>query len=65
MHNFGHNYILVKPSILLDISFFNWAIPGLIFFIFGFSMQLIENKICHQWLWLCRKRPLYQLSHNQ
>ena len=28
--------------------FFNWAIPGLFFFIFVFSMQLIVNKFCRR-----------------
>ena len=49
-----------------------WAIPGLFFFIFVFSIQLTVNKcsinFADDWsrtadLWY-RKRPLYQLSHN-
>ena len=56
------------------VSYFKtWAVPGLFFFIFDFSMQLTVNK-CFIYkfaddrmqtavLW-CQKRPLYQLSHN-
>ena len=49
--------------------FSKWAISGLFFFIFVFSIHLIENKfknfaddkIRTADLW-CRKRPLYQLT---
>ena len=54
-------------------SFQKWAIPGLFFFIFVFSIQLTANKcsilkFANDWirttgLWYW-KRPLYQLSHN-
>ena len=54
------------------IIFLKWAIPGLFFFIFVFSIQLTVNKcsinFADDWirtanLWY-RKRPLYQLSHT-
>ena len=51
------------------LLFLNWAIPGLFFFIFVFSIQLIvHTNFANDWirttnLW-CWKRPLYQLHHN-
>ena len=52
-------------------TFLKWAIPGLFFFIFVFSIQLAVNVqliFAGDWirttdLWN-RKRPLDQLSHN-
>ena len=47
----------------------NWAIPGLFFFIFVFSIQLIVHiYFADDWirtadLW-CQKQPLYQLRLN-
>ena len=53
-------------------SFFKWATPGLFCFIFVFSLQLTVNKCTYKFVdgWIqtadlwCRKRWLYQLSHN-
>ena len=36
-------------SVIADACFFKWAFPGLFFFIFVFSIQLIVNKKC-RWL---------------
>ena len=45
-----------------------WAIHGLPFFIIVFSKQMLHKKFADDWNWTtdlwCRKRPLYQLSHN-
>ena len=72
LHEWEQQYLksISSPTVFLE----NWAIPGLFFFIFVFSIQfwtkLIVNNIadgCIQtadlWYW---KRPLYQLSlsHN-
>ena len=45
-----------------------WAIHGLPFFIIVFSKQMLHKKFADDWNWTtdlwCKKRPLYQLSHN-
>ena len=46
------------------------AIPGLFFLIFVFTIQLTGKNVQYKNDWIrtedlwCRKRPLYQLSHN-
>ena len=50
-------------NVNLNTFFNNGPFPAALFFIFVFSIQLTVNWIRTADLW-CRKRPLYQLSHN-
>ena len=64
---------ILEPNLRTILYFFKkWAIPGLFFIIFVFSIQLTVNKysinFANGWirtadLWY-RKQLLYQLSHN-
>ena len=52
------------------LLFFKWAIPGIFFFVFAFSIELTVFNIifANDWIWPADlwnwKQPLYQLSHN-
>ena len=50
-------------------NYYNGAIPGFFFLMFGFSIQLIENKIANDWTRTkklsCRKQSLFSLSQNR